>query len=116
MPKSIVRKSEKTEYPLGHPGRPTTPIKTEAPEFLSNEDNPIDIDMIEDEPEGEKCIIDHRTDGFDGQEAYVFRGSYKGKLVRVLAMNGGLVKAEFDSAIQGSGISFIQAEYVFACV
>ncbi len=116
MPKSIVRKSEKAEYPLGHPGRPSTPIKTEAPELLSNEDNPIDVDLIEGEPEEERCIIDHRTDGFDGQQAYVFRGSFKGKLVRVLAMSGRLVKAEFDSAIQGSGISFIQADYVFACV
>ncbi len=62
------------------------------------------------------CIIDHRTEGFDGQQVYIFRGSFKSKLARVLSMSGGLVKVEVDSAIRGSGILFVQADYVFVCV
>lgn len=68
-------------------------------DFLSNEQDPINVDLIQDEADKEKCPIDHSADGFDSQEVYVWSGQFKGKFVRVKQMSGGLARVEFDSVI-----------------
>lgn len=114
--KTIVKPFEESEYPPGHPGHPLTPVKLEdTPILIRNEDDPIVIDSDDEEDVG-KCLIDHKTFGFEGQVVYIWDGKFKGKLGRVLQMSGGIVKIGFEAAIHGFGISFIQAGHILAYV
>lgn len=62
------------------------------------------------------CVTDHRVSGFDNQRVYVWYGQYKGKLGRLRQVGGGVARVNFDSAIRGSSIQYIQADYLIAYV
>lgn len=105
-------------FPVGHARHPNENLRNSATSVKA-EDVPIFLQGKEDEAIdleqhfADQCSIDHQ-DGFDEQLVYVWRGVSKGRLAIVKQMNGGVVKVQFESAIQGSSISFLHAGDILA--
>ncbi len=60
--------------------------------------------LNDDELEECVCTINHRNDGFEDQEVYIWYSNYKGKFARVKQMNGNFCKVELETPLFGESI------------
>ncbi|KLO12127.1 hypothetical protein SCHPADRAFT_891021 [Schizopora paradoxa] len=65
-------------------------------------ERPVRRKIVPEEPG--KCYVNHFALGFEGQEVYVWRGPFKGKIGKVLQVSGPTARLSFDSAFQGRGL------------
>ncbi len=81
--------------------------------------NSLDIQMRylnDDELEERVCTINHRNDGFEDQEVYIWYSNYKGKFARVKQMNGNFCKVELETPLFGESIVVIDGQNLLAYV
>ncbi len=70
----------------------------------------------DDEPEERACFVNHRDEGFEGQQVYIWDGHYKGKLGRVKQMNGGACWVDLESVLFGVNTIVIDGQLLLAYV
>lgn len=68
-------------------------------------------------PKERTCFLDHRSDGFVGQEVFVWYGNYKNRYGTVTQENDGNFRVVFDSVVFGMNIVVIEGQnlLVYVC-
>lgn len=68
----------------------------------------------EDATQTHVCTIEHEREGFEGQELYIWDGSYKGRFGRLKQMNGPRCKLQLESVMFGVSTIVVDSDRLIA--